>query len=380
MIKNSRLLTLASYLAMLFLGVGGAIIGAAARDIGLSAAEIGLLLAVQNFGFGVAVLWVGGLADTYPKPRLLLVGSLVLAPAFLLLYRSPLFWVNAWVMLAIGLGSGAYEGVTDAMLFELHRARAGLHINVNHFFVTIGAIGITVYLLFLQADWRTAMSQAGVGVLALALLFALTAVPTQVASEKTARIGLPLLGRERTLAWLFVAVMLAVGVEAGGIGLLTTFLAELRGFTAATARLGMVVFLVGMATGRLVIGFIAQPAHLLRLIRRLFAIGAVLFAALVLVDPGPLIWPLLYLTGLGASGLLPLILTLAGLRYPERAGAVMGLLKVAIPIGGAGLPFAFSIVVGAASLSTAMLLFPAALVGGLAATLAVEPRAATNIP
>lgn len=357
---------------MLFLGVGGSIIGAAARDIGLSASEIGLLLTVQNIGFGVAVLLIGGLADTYPKPRLLLVGSLVLAPAFLLLYRSPLFWVNAWVMLAIGLGSGAYEGVTDAMLFELHRARAGLHINVNHFFVTIGAIGITVYLLFLQADWRVAMSQAGIGVLALALFFALAVMPAHGDKRAHAQTGLRLLGRERSLAWLFVAVMLAVGVEGGGIGLLTTFLAELRGFNTATARLGMVVFLVGMATGRLIIGFIAQRVHLLRLIRFLFAIGAVLFAALVLVDPGPLIWPLLYLTGLAASGLLPLMLTLAGLRYPERAGAVMGLLKVAIPIGGAGLPFVFSLLVGAASLSTAMLLFPAALAGGLAATLAVE--------
>src|SRR5687768_9216030 len=45
-IKNIKAITLSSYLAMLFLGVGASLIGAAARSIGLTPYQIGLLVAV----------------------------------------------------------------------------------------------------------------------------------------------------------------------------------------------------------------------------------------------------------------------------------------------------------------------------------------------
>ena len=51
MIKSVKLITASSFLAMFFMGVGSAIIGAASRDIGLTAAQIGLLIAAQNVGF-----------------------------------------------------------------------------------------------------------------------------------------------------------------------------------------------------------------------------------------------------------------------------------------------------------------------------------------
>jgi MFS family permease len=83
LIRNIKIITAASFMAMFFLGVGGALIGSAARDIGLTAAQIGVLIAVQNLGFMLSVGVAGALADARPKPKLLLAGSLVLAFAFL---------------------------------------------------------------------------------------------------------------------------------------------------------------------------------------------------------------------------------------------------------------------------------------------------------
>ena len=67
----------------------------------------------------------GALADTHPKPRLLLIGSLFLAIAFLTFSLSPSYWINLGIMFLFGVGMGTYEGVTDAMLLDLHEARAG---------------------------------------------------------------------------------------------------------------------------------------------------------------------------------------------------------------------------------------------------------------
>ena len=70
MIRNIRAITYSCYLSMFFLGVAGALIGSAAKNIGLSPYQIGLLIAAQNAGFIVSVMISGALADTRSKPRI----------------------------------------------------------------------------------------------------------------------------------------------------------------------------------------------------------------------------------------------------------------------------------------------------------------------
>ena len=166
MIHNRKIITSSSFLAMLFLGVGYSLVGAAARNIGLTPAQIGLLLAAQNVGFAVAVAVAGALSDTLPKPRILLIGSILLAGGLLGFYVVPIFWVNVLVCVLIGLGIGAYEGATDALLFDLHGNRAGPYVNINHLCVTLGGALIALYVIFLDLLWRSAVVQAGLAVAA----------------------------------------------------------------------------------------------------------------------------------------------------------------------------------------------------------------------
>ena len=89
--------------------------------IGLTAAQIGLLIAAQN----VIPLLGDDLrprADTHPKPKILLIGSSILGISFLAFYLVPSFWVNLAIMLFCGVGLGTYEGVLDAMLLDLHES------------------------------------------------------------------------------------------------------------------------------------------------------------------------------------------------------------------------------------------------------------------
>ena len=359
--SNIKALTASAYMSMLFLGIASTMIGAAARNIGLTPFQIGLFLAVQNVGFMIGVSAAGALADSYEKPRILFVGSLILALSFFTFYLTTSMWLNLFIMLLIGIGIGTYEGVTDPMLLDMHDKNQSLHINVNHFFVTFGSILITVYLIFLQMNWRSSLIQAAVAVLILAVFFAFARLKNKRDQAGDFLERLHILSRERLVVVLFIATVLVVGVELGTAGIVTTFLMELHGFTQVTSKIGLLTFLAGVAVGRLIIGFFTRGDQAARYILLLFGLATIFFGLMVTLKLGQWSYVTIFLAGLAMSALLPLMITLAGQAYPEMAGTVTGSIKVAIPIGGILIPFLMSVVAGLATLQVALLIFPLAL-------------------
>lgn len=365
MIRNTKAITSLSYLSMFFLGVATSLVGAAARNIGLTPYQIGLMIAAQNVGFMISVMVTGALADTHEKPRILFIGSLILGVSFLVFYLTGLFGLNLLIMGLIGIGIGTYEGTTDAMLLDLHSQRETLHININHFFVTFGSIIIAIYLIFLQMNWRNATFQAGIFVLVLALLFAITHLSPHPKKVETYRKRLNFLLRERLMISIFIATILVVGAEAGTVGILTTYLMDLRDFTQVTSKIGLVVFLSGIAAGRVILGIITPKEQLNRYILGLFGFALIVFTALFFFQSDRLIYGAIFLAGLAISALLPLMLTLAGLEYQHMPGTALGAIKVAIPIGGIILPLAMSILAEYVGFHLSLLIFPIAFLVGL---------------
>jgi MFS family permease len=361
MIRNPRAITASAFLSMFFLGVSATLVGAAARNIGLLPYQIGLLMTAQNLGFMLSVSVSGALADTYEKPRILLIGSLVLGFSFLSFYLTQLFWINLIIMFFIGVGIATYEGVTDPMLLDIHTKQQGLYINVNHFFVTFGSIIITVYLLFLQMNWRNAVVQSGIVVLLLAAFFALARLERKQAQAVPYFERLRLISQERILIALSFAMTLAVGVEIGSISILTTFLMELRSFSQVTSKLGLIVFLSGMASGRLLLGFFTRRERLPQAILALFGLSLLFFTGLYFLNLGEWTYIAVYLAGISLSALLPLMITLAGLLYPDIAGTVLGAIKIAVGLGGIVLPFLMSLLAKSVSFQASLFVFPSVL-------------------
>jgi len=374
MIKNKPIITATSYTSMLLLGVAATLIGAAARNIGLSPYEISLMIMVQNLGFMVSVMLFGALADTYSKPRILMIGSLILAASFLAFYSTDWFNLNLFIMFIIGIGIGAYEGVTDAMLVDIHPTKESMHININHFFVTFGSIVITVYLIFLQMNWRNAVVQSGILVLGLALLYALINYTRSNTTNEPYLDRMKILTRDRLVVVFFIITIIVVGIEAGTIGMLTTYLMDLRGFTQVTSKIGLVVFLSGMAIGRILIGAFAPQERINQVLLILFGFSVAIYSALFLFDFKTLTFGMAFLAGLSISALLPLMLAKASLIYHEMAGTVMGTIKVAIPIGGIVLPFIISLSVQYMNFGTSLLIFPLTLLIGFLLIFATTSR------
>ncbi|MGD8262019.1 MAG: MFS transporter [Desulfobacterales bacterium] len=373
MIHNRQILTMSSFTAMFFLGIGSAIIGAASRNIGLSPYQIGLLLATQNIGFILSVITVGTLADSADKARLMFVASLIIATSFFFFYMKDSFILNVGIMLIIGVGIGGYEGASDAMLLDIHERRESLFITVNHFFVTFGELMIVIYLIFLQMNWRESMVQSAAAVLALAIIFGFSRVPPRKVMTEGFRERLAFLGRQRSVLMLFLMASCAVGIELSLIGIITTLLMEFYGFDQVTSKLGLVAFLAGIGTGRLVLGVLARKRQLLQYILALFALTAAVLSFLIFASPGTVMaYILLIVSGATISVIFPLVITLSGLKYPEMSGTVMGIIKLGIPAGGIVVPFMLSVLVKATSFEAALILFPAIGIAGF--TLALSSR------
>ncbi|HUV27869.1 MAG TPA: MFS transporter [Anaerolineales bacterium] len=361
MIKNTSIITSSSYISMLLLGVAATLIGAAARNIGLSPYEISLMIMIQNLGFMVSVIISGALADTYSKPKILMIGSLILSISFLTFYSTAAFNLNLVIMFMIGAGIGTYEGVTDAMLIDIHPQKESLHININHFFVTFGSILITVYLIFLQMNWRNAVVQSGIIVFGLAILFALIKLSTRIKTTEPYLERMRILTRDKVVVVFFIATALVVGIEAGTIGILTTYLMDMRAFTQVTSKVGLVIFLLGMALGRVIIGIFAPQDKINQILLALFGASVIIYSTLFFFDLKFLTYGVIFLAGLSISALLPLMLAKAGMIYSEMAGTVLGSIKVAIPIGGILIPFAMSNLVKYWSFSLSLIIFPLSL-------------------
>ena len=364
MIRSTKALTASAYIAMFFLGVSGSLVGALARNIGLSAVEIGLLIAIQNTGFIIAVSISGALADSIQKPRLLLVGSLIMAMSLFAFYATDIFWLNMMIMFLNGAGIGVFEGVTDAMLIDLHEENASLQINVNHFFVTFGSIIIAIFLTYLQDDWRQAIVIAGIAVMLLSLLFFISRMEVKPHDTDRYSDRMKVLSREQVILYLFAGTILVVGAEAASIGMMTTYLMYIREFTQVTSKIGLTIFLVGIAVGRLLVGYLTKREHIIRNLIGMFGLSTIIYGVLYLFDLGTITYGAIFLAGLGISAILPLIISLAGVMYSDIAGLVVGAIKIAIPIGGMLIPLLISFAASRFSLQAAMIIFPAIFLAG----------------
>ncbi len=360
MIRNPKALTVSCLLSGFFIGVGTTVVGAAARNIGLTPYEIGLMFAFQNVGFIISVSTAGSLSDTFEKPRILLIASIVLATSFALFYRSPYFYINLMVMFFIGIGMGGYEGITDAMLLDMHDKKESFYININHFFTTIGSLMITLYLLFLQMNWRRSMVQSSITIFCLALFFLFSRLKKNERVEKKLLGRLKALKDDRLIFSLLAAASCIVGCELATHAVLTTFLMELRGFSQVTSKLGLIIFLAGIATGRLCVGLITKRHQLYRYLLTLLFLCMVFFSFLYMIDTDRILLTtvLIYLCGLTISATFPIILSIAGIFYKDMAGTALGIIKMGIPIGGIIVPLFVSLASRFISFRISLALFP----------------------
>lgn len=367
---------------MFFLGVSLTLVGATARASGLSPYQTGILFSVQNLMNTISILLFASLSDSLPKRIILSAGGALTGIAIFFYFARPDFVFNLVVLALVGFGIGSFDAGTDPLLLDIHKTRREFFLAANHFFVTLGQLALTVAMIFLALRWRSTVLVSGVLLLVFAGGFAFSRPPAPTTVPASFAERFRLLTRESTLAVLFLLMVLTMGMQLGATGVLTSFLGAERGFSPEDAGVALMLYIVGVAIGRLTLGSLVRVGTLTKTAIWLFGASVVVSMGLFTIDSRTVIWPMVFAMGFSLSALLPIIVTIAGLSYPTAPGTAMGVVKSAIPLGGVVVPFLFSLITRYAPETNPGLIFPVIAVIGLLLTAArrhaLEPESGTG--
>ena len=270
-----------------------------------------------------------------------------------------------------------YEGTSDAMLLELHDENRSRYVTINHFFVTLGYVAISLAFVLFYASWRVYLIGCSTVVILLGTFFALAPWEKNAGGRQRPWAQLAEVPQKSALALLFAATVLIVGAELGTVGYLTTYLEEVRGAAPGLAKIALLSFCGGIAAGRLLVGLVSQDVRVGNVVVGLLALSAGAFAVLYFLPQGELAVLAAFVTGMAISAICPLLIALTGIRRPGSAAPSIALLKIAIPVGGVVVPLAMSLLSKRVSLEASLAVFPLAALLGLLLVLA-EKRLARH--
>jgi MFS family permease len=330
------------------------------EDLGLSLAQIGLLLGISfMLVYAVGTLVVGVLADRWSRPRLMAGGLTAWSAATALTGTATGFFSLAFWRALVGIGEATVPATAVAMIGDRVPAeRVGLANGIFYAGIPVGfAISFALAGLVAPAlGWRACFLGLGAaGLVAVGLLWRMADPPRRGVVVRASggtvatvsRIGRALLARP-SLPLVILAGTLLVWASASSQHTITWLVQE-RGFVFQRAAFdsAAILLLAGLA-GSLGIGALTDRAGRRRPGARLMALAALggigLAAALVfyLVPPGSLLflpaWFLAQAWLLGWFG--PLLATIDEMAPAgSRAGVLgFGLLTINV-VGVAGGPY-----------------------------------------
>lgn len=306
-----------------------------AAALGLDLAGSGLLASLLALGLGAGVVAAGPLFDRYPR-RPLFVGSALLAAAALLGVEPEMSYAR-WLahVAAAGFGIGLYDTLISAVVVQRYEERSARPMLLLHAGATLGAMlgPPIVAWIELRAHFSASFALAGWAHLAIAAWAACVPLPGPAPRDAAARgwgVGPGL--------WPFALVALAyVGVESAVTVFAVPYAQEALSLDALRGRLGISAFWLGLLCGRL--GFFGLRA---RLDASLVLGCGALAAGLLALGTGTRLGALeLFLFAVGAAlgCVYPLMIALAGQRFPAARGAATGLAAGAGALGGFAVPW-----------------------------------------
>jgi fucose permease len=313
----------------------------------------------------------------------MLAGLVVQALGLVVFARHPSPVVNMILNFAIGVGQGCVEVVTNFGVIRMEREGESRLMNLAHaaFCVggVVGPLAVGAYLrLFEQwgGGWRLVYPVSGVLVLAAIVMFSSVRFPAEPGADAQggqgqragggrARVFTPLLGI------LTVMLFLYVSAEIGFSNWASEYFVEVAGATASLGALMVATLWLGVLAGRLGLSlwFTSDRQDLAILALSLLSGASVL---LLRASRGiPLAAIAVFLTGLGYSGVYPMVMALVGRLF--QTGRAVGIASTG---GGVG-SFAFPLVMGYLSerVGIGRAFFLCAVESGLLALLAIAVMA-----
>lgn len=298
------------------------------------------------FYFVFAVAWAtgsfgGGLVtERIGRRTVLALAAALLGTGFIALGLAPAWTVFLVVALPAGVGAGAIDGGGNGLFLDLFRSGRGRALNLLHLFFSVGALSAPLAVGRLVedgVDWHAILVSTGLVALLVAVLFMVVAMPDgrRARSEpEPATDGEgPRRARDRLAAPLLLLALAIACYVAAEVGVSNWLVRFLEPEPLSVATTGLSLYWAGLALGRLLSARLADRFNHVRFATVSVVAMAVVLAAAILVPSLPLSIALFGLTGIASGPVFPMIMVIAGERYPERSAAVTGSLSGSAVVG-----------------------------------------------
>ena len=329
--------------AFVLLGWSGLLVPSLIRSVegafDQSDAGIGLFYFVYAVVYATGSLGGGFVTERLGRRTVLSLGVALHGAGFIALGVSPSWVVFVLAALPAGLGAGVIDGGMNGLFLNLFPAGRGRSLNLLHVFFSVGALSAPLAvgrLVESGVEWQQILLATGFAALVVAILFAVVEMPDgrhAPTGERSTGDGRPRLapGRLATpLVLLAVAIGCYVAAEVGVSSWLVQFLEPAPLSTATTA---LALFWAGLTIGRLIAAQIADQFDHVRFAATTSAATAAALVLAILAPSVPVSIALFGLAGVATGPVYPMIMAVAGDRYPDRTAAVSGLLGSAAVVG-----------------------------------------------
>lgn len=326
-------------LGMMLFGIDLITLGAILPDLkikhALDAVAAGTLFSILPLGVIGGSLLFGPVCDRYGYKPLLTASSLLLFAGFEGLAFTGTTGLLIFSVLLIGLGGGAINGATNAVVADISVTGKGADLSLLGVFFGVGALGMPLILSFLESslDFEIIIAATGFLALAAALIFLAVTFPP---AKQSGGISFKLIGGLiRDSALLLIAFFLFFQSAFEGLinNWTATYLIDRLSVPQGSALIGLSSYVAGMTIMRLLIGSLFRKVSERNL---LFSSFAVILVALVILRLSGTLAPAaagLALLGSGLAAGFPTMLGLVGNRYPHLSGTAFSFVLVIALLG-----------------------------------------------
>lgn len=317
-------------------------------------AGVGVYFFVTALGSVAGSIGGGLLTERLGRRVVLTAAVLLLALGMALLATVPTWALFLVAALPFGIGLGGIDGGMNGLVLDLYPAGRGRALNLLHLCFSLGALAsplVVGRVVDAGATWESVVLASAIASVPLAILFAVVRLPSgrheHAPGSSAVRTGLAL-----PLVLLAVAIACYVGSEIGVSNWLVRYL-EAASLTLATSALAL--FWGCLALGRLVSARLGDRFDHARFAAACAIAASAALVAAVAVPSLEASIVLFGVAGFAYGPVYPLIMAVAGDRYPARSAAVSGFLSGVAVIGAIVYPPVMGFVSVGAGLGAAMI-------------------------
>lgn len=331
---NKRLVFWAACIGILFFGMAITTLGSVVPDLRerfqLDEIASGTLFSILPFGLLTGSLFFGPLCDRYGYKILLALACISMFIGFEGIAFSPSHFILQISIFLFGLGGGAINGATSALVSDISEKDKGANLSLLGVFFAIGALGMPFILGILKDlfSYQTILSIVGIATFLVAVFYFSIRFPP--AKQAT---GLPLskslyLLKDKTLLIIGFFLFFQSAFEGIINNWTTTYLTQIISIEPQKALYALSLSVVGMTAMRLLLGSAFRntaPKFIWGLSFFLLFCGLVLMSVSTGFS-GAAIG--LVLVGAGLAAGFPIMLGVVGHLYKELSGTAFSLVFV----------------------------------------------------